>query len=49
VTLIKSLGGGWNQNMPTEIPVTKADPEALLPAANAPKKKNFFQRLFKKD
>lgn len=49
VTLIKSLGGGWNQNMPTEIPGTKADPEAQLPAANAPKKKNFFQRLFKKD
>lgn len=47
VTLIKAIGGGWNQRMPAVVPVLKVDPESQtenLP----PKKKNFFQRIFKR-
>jgi outer membrane protein, multidrug efflux system len=48
VTLIKALGGGWNQKMPTVVPVLKADPASQTENA-PPKKKNFFQRIFKRD
>lgn len=47
VTLIKALGGGWNQKMPTSIPVLKTDPSSQTENA-PPHKKNFFQRLFKR-
>jgi len=47
VTLIKAMGGGWNQKMPTVIPELKADPASQTENAPPPKK-NFFQRLFTK-
>jgi multidrug efflux system outer membrane protein len=48
VTLIKALGGGWNQKMPTQIPVMQVDPATQGNRVAPEKKKNFFQRLFKK-
>jgi multidrug efflux system outer membrane protein len=47
VTLIKAMGGGWNQKMPTVIPELKTDPASQTENAPPPKK-NFFQRLFTK-
>jgi multidrug efflux system outer membrane protein len=47
VTLIKAMGGGWNQKMPTVIPALKTDPASQTENAPPPKK-NFFQRLFTK-
>lgn len=48
VTLIKALGGGWNQTMPTVIPELKSDPDSTTEKAAIPKK-NLLQRLFKRD
>lgn len=47
VTLIKALGGGWNQKMPAVIPDLKSDPDSQTEKAAAPKK-NIFQRLFQR-
>lgn len=47
VTLIKAIGGGWNQKMPTVVPALKVDPASQTENATPPKK-NFFQRMFKR-
>lgn len=49
VTLIKALGGGWTQKIPTRIPVTNTDPDQQTNPNNTGKKKNFFQKLFSKE
>lgn len=48
VTLIKALGGGWNQKMPTVTPKLASDPDSQTEKASS-KKKNFFQRVFSRD
>lgn len=48
VTLIKALGGGWNQKLPTVPPQLKSDPDSQTDKT-ASKKKNFFQRVFSRD
>jgi outer membrane protein, multidrug efflux system len=48
VSLIKAIGGGWNQRLPAVVPALKPDPASQT--ENQPvKKKNFFQRLFSRD
>jgi multidrug efflux system outer membrane protein len=47
VTLIKALGGGWNQKMPTVVPVLKPDADSQTEKAAEPKK-GFFKRWFQK-
>ncbi len=47
VTLIKAIGGGWNQKLPTVVPILKVDPASQTENAPPPKK-NFFQRMFKR-
>jgi len=47
VTLIKALGGGWNQKMPAVTPPLRSDPDSQTEKAAAPKK-NLLQRLFQR-
>jgi len=50
VSLIKALGGGWDQSLPVTVPVSTPDPEAL--GSTAEKKKGFFSKVkgwFKRD
>ncbi|WP_395747504.1 efflux transporter outer membrane subunit [Prosthecobacter sp.] len=42
VSLIKALGGGWDQSLPVTVPVTTPDPEAM--GSTAPKK-GFFTKV----
>jgi len=42
VSLIKALGGGWDQSLPVTVPVTTPDPEAR--GSTAPKK-GFFTKV----
>lgn len=48
VSLIKALGGGWNQKMPTVVPRLKSDKDSQTEKATAPKK-SFLKRLFGKN
>ena len=42
VSLVKALGGGWDQSLPVTVPITTPDPEAL--GSTAPKK-GFFTKV----
>lgn len=48
VSLIKALGGGWNQKMPTVVLRLKSDKDSQTEKATAPKK-SFLKRLFGKN
>ena len=43
VSLIKALGGGWDQRLPVEIPNAEPDPASQTEAAE--QKKGFFKRI----
>ncbi len=48
VSLIKALGGGWDQNLPVEVPQAERDPAAQSVATEKKSLWGKFKGLFKK-